>query len=546
MKKQIAFFIVCIGLSSGSYGQTGEQLLDKVKAEERSAVEALVLYSGETRLDILELARHPELLVKLDAIQGKSRADFNDLLKPFPLEVQQEVWDLTRYPGLVADLAAAIPGDPGEVLIRYPEEIRLRAREVYRNCPELLAAASEMGNSWNLALATILREYPPATGDALRRLLDMPEVLDIMTEHIGMSVLVGDLYQRQPAWLLQQMDSLGREVALRRASELEDWRAGLEDNPAAKAELIQAAEEFAGTYAYDDAYYEYDDLYYREEHPEELMVAHHTYFPYPYWIGYPGWFLYPRWRPYPWWWDWGFYWGPGGGIIIISDFPSSYFLNWYFFSPDHHWQYAHLSSHFVNHYYGHRYHGSPIGNTVHHWRQFNRDIVTESWLEHSRYDANYFRQFGKFEADREKYNRSHQQSPLSQSAFLDRKASKYPVLRPKDAAPAKRPKPVEPEAIPRQPVPPPSAKPRTKQQPGREIPPGKREDAAPIKPSPRPLIPKIEKARDYHKDNWNQTKPGQKPDIKRPAATSPRKPPTTVPKAKPSKANTPSAKTRKG
>ncbi|MEY3367244.1 MAG: hypothetical protein RI973_399 [Bacteroidota bacterium] len=543
MKNQIIIFSVCMGILASAQAQKREQLLDELMEDERSAVEALVLYSGETRLDILEVARRPELLVKLETLQSKSRDAFNDLLKPFPAEVQQDVWDLTRYPGLVADLAATFPDDPGELLYKYPEEIRPRARKTYREHPQLLTAANELSNSWNLALSSILREYPPATGEAMHRLLQMPEVLDILTEHIRMTVLVGDLYERQPAWLLQQMDSLGQEVAARRASELEDWRAGLEQNPAAKAEFIQAAEEFAGTYVYDDAYYEYDDIYYQEEISEELIVTHHYYFHYPYWFGYPEWFLYPRWRPYPWWWDWGFYWGPGR-MVIISDFPSWYFMNWYFYRPEHHWRYAHLSSHFVNHYYGHRHQGSPIGNTVHHWQQSNRDIITEPWLEKSRFDANAFRQFGKFEVEREKYNHSHQQSPLSQQEYLAKKNTRYPALRPKAASPADQPTMTRPETGRRKPAPPAIEKPGTIKPP-REVPQVKREDAAPARKPVKPLIPKIEKAREYHRDNWDQTKPEKKPEVRRPAAPNPRKP-QAVPKSKPSKTMIPSARTRKG
>lgn len=575
MKKFVMLLAVCVGvmmLTMPAWAQSEEELLAQLIEEEHTSVEALVLYPEKTRMSILETCLYPEALVKLESMQNKTSQAFQNLMENYPKETQEKVWDMTRYPGMINQLVTNGPKLSEEldvVLHNYPEEIRPKAKEIYFQHFPLLVRVDQMNHDWESAFTGLIREYPLVTQDALRDLIELPEVLTILTDNIRMTVLVGDLYRRRPAWLLDQMDSLNLVAARERAKELEDWKNNLEENPQAKEELAQSAQAFASEYGYDDIYYDYgNEIYYPEDRgPQEVIVEHHYYYHYPYWYGYPYWYMYPRWRPYPVWWDWGFYWGPGR-VIVIIDLPSYYFTHWYFFRPYHHYHYPHFSSFMANHYYGHRHSGSSIAVAVNRWQRENRSVITDEWLDRSRIHPENFMEYGKMEEAREKYNRSHVAQPMDQREFLEKNKRKYPDLaseaerqkqrnetvRPpdrmpipqreinKDREPARvEPRKEEPPTTKRPEVQPPRTKEPVKQPPKTEPqPPTRRKDDTQPQPRRRQepaAIPKVDKASDYHKNTWekSRTEPRRTepaPRVTNPPARKPKPAPAPQPKTK--------------
>lgn len=411
--------------------QDDKQLLAELVAAEEEAINALVLYPEETRVAILEATLYPEVLIKIESIQSQTRAGFQDLLDRYPQETQEMIWDLTRYPDLIARLVEASQDnsrDREAIIADYPTVIHTRAKEAYHNYLTELEAIHALNTQASQAFEALLVEYPASTQAALRHLLPLPEVLSILTDNIRLAVLAGALYRRDPDWLLAQVDSLHLEVARQNAQELEAWKASLEEDPKAREELKASAEAFSEEYAYDDDYYDYeqDDLYYQERQRDR--VAHDYYFyHYPYWFGYPHWYSYPRWRLYPYWYDWGFYIGPGRNLVVIS-LPSFYYTHWYFYYPNHHYRWSHLSAHFTRHYRAHPRLGSSITTGISVWQHRNRDVVTREWLQDDGNLSNRFREFGKFEKQRSNYNRSHPKAPLTQRQFIERNSRRYPQM----------------------------------------------------------------------------------------------------------------------
>lgn len=543
--RYLIVFVFALLMSLLATAQSEQELLDQLLQEEKNSVEALVLYPEQTRRDILEACLHPEAIVKLESMQSKTSEAFKNLMQDYAQETQELIWDLTRYPGLITKLAMTTGQSDSEVrakLADYPAEVHPKALEARRYYFDLLLRVDELNEQWRRTFDNLIRDYPDKTQDALRQLVELPEVLTLLSDGIRMTVMVGDLYRRNPAWLMQQLDSLNLVVAREHTREIEDWKAGLEADPEAKAEFARSAEDFAREYNYDDSYYPYDDVYESGE-VREVVVEHHYYHHYPYWFGYPYWYTYPRWRPYPVWYDWGFYWGPGR-VIVIIDMPSYYFTNWYFYYPHHHYYYPQLSSHFTRHYYGHRHHGGSITAGVDNWRRNNREIITDEWLDKARYDKEKFREYGKFESSREKYNQAHPAKAMTPSEYLDKNKRQYPVLA------KERPQPAQPEKEIRKDkeVTPPVQKPRTEPAPKKDpvvIPP-KTEPKESRKETPIPKtqpdkkapaeMPKVDKARDYHRDKWEQPKATPKKETTTPK-TEPRKE-TPTPKTQPKKETT--------
>lgn len=507
------------------FAQTEKELLTQLLEEEQSTVEALALYPESTRVAILEAARYPEALIKLESLQGKTSAAFKSILEPYPKGVQEKIWDLTRYNGLVTALVAGGQkrgADLDLALQDYPSEILQRARDMSYDYFPLLVEVDLLNQQWDDAFNELVGTYPPTTSAAIQQLVELPEVLNQLTDNIRLTVLVGDLYQRNPAWLLKQMDSLNIVVAEARAKELDAWKTTLENDPQAREELEKSARDYVSDYGYDDEFYNYDDVYYEEQ---TIVKYHYYHYNYPYWFGYPYWYPYPRWRPYPYWYDWGFYYGPSHGIIVI-DLPSYWFVNWYFYYPWHHYYYANLSSRFANHYYGHRTSSSSITTNVRTWENRNRDVVTDNWLNRARTDANAFREYGKFETERQKYNNAHPDRPVSQGQFLDKNSRKYPDLtqtveRKRTLEEADKQRRDPQQLDPRKPdvrTQPPTVEPRKP-----DISPKPRT----VEPRKQPPInlPKVEQAQKHHQDAWEQSK---RESPKRPSVQQPRTPPAKL------------------
>jgi len=306
--KSITSLILIAGISICASAQTDKELLAQMVEENQKAVDALVLYPAETRQDILEVALFPEALIKLENMQATTAAGFKKTMEPYAKETQEMLWELTRYPGLVRQLAWESGGSKTgieRVLAGYPEEIHDKALRAGLDYFSVLKQIDDLNEAAESAFQTIISAYPSKTKAALNRLLELPEVLSLLTENIRLTILAGDLYRREPAWILRQADSLNLVVARRNAQEVEDWKTSLEENPQAKEELMTAAQTYAEEngyqdYSYDDDLYD-GDVYYEGQAERPVRIVERHYHHYPYWFGYPYWYDAPRWRPYPWW-----------------------------------------------------------------------------------------------------------------------------------------------------------------------------------------------------------------------------------------------------
>ncbi|MCB0579507.1 MAG: hypothetical protein KDD10_09400, partial [Phaeodactylibacter sp.] len=265
MKNLMSFLksFLLLALSGGALllsAQGGQSLLAQLAEEEKDAVNALAMYPEDTRLAILESSKYPEALIKMQRLQTQTSASFQALLADYPQSVQEVIWDVTRYPGLVARLVVEGQGARAAILAileDYPEAAKDNALSAGMQYLPLLEDIHELDQSADAAFSALLRDYPPAVQDAMNTLLRLPEVLTILTDNIELTLLVGDLYRRDPALVLHTADSLSLEVARQNARELEGWKAELDNNPEAARELAASAEEFAAEYGYDDEYYDY-------------------------------------------------------------------------------------------------------------------------------------------------------------------------------------------------------------------------------------------------------------------------------------------------
>jgi hypothetical protein len=522
--------------------QPDQALLRELAEENKQSVEALALYPEDVRLSILEAAKEPVLLVRMQNLRAKTSAAFRTLIEDYPRDDQARFYDFSRYPGLPGALAAAEDARAlAEAAAVLPENQRAEAIAFARGNRATLRKIGELFHTSNQAFETLIQPYPPATRQAFQALLDLPEVVDLLNEDLRLTVLAGDLYRENPAWVIQKMDSLHLATARAHAEETEAWKKALAEDPQARSELQEAAQTYsAETYGYDDVDY--------PDGPEVVVVDYAVFHPYPYWFGYPWWYVAPRWRPYPYWYDWGFYAYPDGWFV--GGMPSYFFMYWYFDHPYFCYRFNYLSTRFVRHYYGHRRSGTTISVGVGAWRNRTRAIISDQWLSDPKQLPGRLKEYGRFEENRQKFNQQHPGREQSPETFLDDNTKKYPQLadsrkvareeaetvrandarKPGNWAPAKEPiQPAAPERAkvsppPDKPAPPPTRPPR--QEPKPQTPPANK---------PRNDAP-LDKAQDYHRQKWEapqKTKaPANQPE-RRPAESKPA--PAKNPPAKPQK-----------
>ena len=351
-------------LSFSIQAQTDIELLQELAEEDRTIVNALVMYPEDTRESIFILSQHPELLIRIEGLQKKVKEKFIDIISEYEQEEQEKYYEILRYEGLIKELVEGGSKSKSEIeqiVSDLPEESQKYAIELGRKKYDDLKKIYDLNASTQEAFQKIIDPYDQSTQSAVRQLAKLPETLSLLTESINLTILIGNVYTSEPDWVRRKADSLNLEIARQNAEELEDYKNELENNPEAYQEMLEAGEQYAKDNGHEKEI--------KEEVTEASMVhvVHH----YPYWYGYPHWYTSPIWAPVPWYYHTGFYYGPGGGAVFIG-FPSSYYMGWqYRYYPN---RYVHLNTHYHYHYHRHPHSHNHFNSSVNININNNRNI----------------------------------------------------------------------------------------------------------------------------------------------------------------------------
>ncbi len=358
--------------------------------EDSAAINALALYPDSVRVEIFTACEYPAIIVNVASLQKNSSAAFADLVSIYSKTKQEDVWNLSRYPNLISRLVAGgkkSKEDIETILTDYPAEIHAAALKYGRDEYDLLKKVDDLQNQTNQQFSSIISSYPTDVQKTFTDLLQLPEVMSLLNDHLSLSVRVGDHYKRDPQWVMHKSDSTATAEATINAAQLADWKQSLQQDSGAQSELKSAANE----YATDNGYNQSDV----DAPMDSSQVTNTSVYPYSYWFGYPTWYPYSYWYPYPYWYDWGFYYGPYGNMVVFG-FPSFYFTNWYFYYPNHWHRYPHLGSAYIHHYYGpHRYRSNTLSRqVVHNWVQANRKYLPAGFIKNDAERVATLRQYG--------------------------------------------------------------------------------------------------------------------------------------------------------
>jgi len=429
------FILFGLGIEFSVNAQTDKELLVSIVEEQKDAVNALVLYPSEIRDYIFEATQYPEALVKISSIQKRTSQSFRKLVENYPKEVQVELWDLTRYPGLIHGLADLQKKDYqrplDDLLKEYPGIIHERSKAALKNYRSIIIEMDKLALAGESAFKEVIKKYPEKGQTALEKMIELPEVLSILTDNVKMMIMVGDVYNSDPEWIRRKADSLALEVARSMTIELDEWKEKVENDSQAINQLKSVAKEYTNDLGEDDLYYPGE-----EDEVETTIYYYEAY--YPYWYGYPYWYTHPRWRPYPYWYDWGFYIQPDATVVVFG-LPSYQFTSWYFQTHHNHYHCPYLSAFFVNHYHHYPHAYSSIAYGVTGWKNQHRTVISDNWLESDdRLEAR-FKELGQLEKDRAEYNEQHKLNPKSLPDFLEEEGRKYPTLSKSNAGTRDKP-----------------------------------------------------------------------------------------------------------
>ena len=503
--------------------------------EDSAALNALVMYPDTIRLHIFEACEYPSAIVSIASLQKTSSDDFVTLIGSYSKNEQEDFWNLSRYPGLISRLVQEGKESVDQisaVLKDYPAEIHETAMKYGMGYYAILQKMDEIQAKTDAQFDTILTDYPPETQQALKVLIQYPEIINLLNDHLGLTVRVGDRFRRNPQGVIHRADSLNLAETRQNAEDAEAWKQSIEQNPDEAEDLKSAANDYATENGYTE-----EDV---NTAPDSDYINNYTCYPYPYWYGYPTWYPYSYWYPYPYWFDCGFYHDRHGKMVIIGS-PSRYFTNWYFYSPEHLHRYPHLGDRYIDHYYGPHRAGGGNAGIVHGWVHEHRDYLPPDFTTNRTRRPEIIKQVGQLDAGAQKQNGGRPITPAIRDKYIRDNSSKFPSL---NTEPRKRT-----EIDERQPVMPSVIERPTKQPPIRitmpvhevvtnprepavrpgdghvSMPePAKQQPIRVVNPSPEPTVrPRpatsspgynfntIHKAQEYQRNVWEQAQPTAHP-----------------------------------
>lgn len=428
MNLRVILTIVIMSLI-GHHGMAQDQsLLTQLKEEEQSTVEAIALYPENERIAILTASTHPEVLVRIQNMQAKTVVDFRNVIDDLDEEEQKRIFNLARYPDLVSDIVA---GDKKKtsnqmdiLLTDYPEGLHEDAKYLNKKYFFKLRQINQQYLDSQFAFENMISDYPANVREAYRRLLELPELMGILSNNLNMTVLLGDYYKKEPEKLLLELDSLNLVVAEQKAKELEEWKQTLENNPEAKAEYEQVSREFGREQGYAESDYSATNA---QRYSTDLFY-YGGWHSYSYWFGCPIWYPYDCWYPYPWWYHCGFYYGPGNVIVYVG-IPSSYYVYWHYHNYAHLYNYPHFTNTVISYHQHHPTRKTNISSITDSWVKEKSDELPKNWFNDDADRVKRIKEYGKFNMDYQALIGEENSKIPTRREYLESNANTYPTLK---------------------------------------------------------------------------------------------------------------------
>src|SRR6185312_549349 len=85
--------------------QNTPKLNTDFNSDDSTALLTIAAYPDSVRIKALQACQKPEILVKTEALQKNTSQSFRNLVSNYSKDEQQKLWDLSRQPGLINQIA---------------------------------------------------------------------------------------------------------------------------------------------------------------------------------------------------------------------------------------------------------------------------------------------------------------------------------------------------------------------------------------------------------------------------------------------------------
>lgn len=334
MLRLVLSFCVVLAVKIVSFAQNAVQF-----DTEKGIVNAIATYNADVRQSILVASQYPQVFADIRRLKDKEQTSFHTLISNFSQEKQGWFYELTRYPDLLHTLAIKPDGlkrdDVGNLLPNKEQTLEKAAWRLYRFHKADLVEADNLNQQADEAYNKLLGSLELPVKVAFQNLVKYPDVMSILTNNLALTTEVGKQYVADKEAYNQFLAAKHDSLVIQNDREVAYYKKQLDENPQAKAELTQAAKDYAqeNGYIVPNTSNYYNQNYYVN--------------PYSFWFGYPYWYGSPLWYPSAYWGGFGFNYGLGG--LGFYGFPTFGFTNW-FFNGGYYYRYPTLYRHLGNYY----------------------------------------------------------------------------------------------------------------------------------------------------------------------------------------------------
>jgi len=291
----------------------------------KSLQSAVASYRDDVRQSILLVSQQPQVLARLANQQAQTQQAFTALIQPFGQTKQGWFYDMARFPDLLHTLAT-LPAGSDKATVQtitktLPADLQETAWKLYRHHNADLVQADNLNQQADQSFAALLAPLDAPTQAAFRQLMNLPDVLSMLTSQPEQTAQLGQSYQADPDGITQQLATMHDNQDAQNKQELAAYQRELNQDPQAQQELQQAGQAYAQANGYSS-----NGI---NPNPAWASMSAYNQNPYSYWFGYPYWYGSPLWYPSAFGYGTGFYYGLGGNMVVFG-LPSIGFSNWFF------------------------------------------------------------------------------------------------------------------------------------------------------------------------------------------------------------------------
>ncbi len=199
-------------------------MVDSLSQDESQIISAIAPYSSDMRAAILDVAQYPQVLVKLERVQSRTSQSFQDLIASYPREEQEKFYQVTRFPELTNTLTSGNRKSVDEVktlLKDYPENIQQQILAVYQDHFNDLVKINDIYQTSQATVDKLTAKYPPQVQEDFKKVIETPDVMNLLTDHIDLTVSLGESYKNNPGAVTQQLDDLNKQLTNQDAKDLQ-------------------------------------------------------------------------------------------------------------------------------------------------------------------------------------------------------------------------------------------------------------------------------------------------------------------------------------